>query len=102
MIDSGDLSGLDLPDVDANSDLGGIGAVELNHTNQDIDGDGVLDSDIFHSDDGMEVWSDMDHDGYAEHLSVVESDGDYAAWEFHHYPDGRTEWVQVDKGTMGK
>ncbi|WP_227984243.1 DUF6802 family protein [Nocardia spumae] len=102
MIHSGDLPGLDLPEVDAHSDLGGIGAVELNHPSQDINGDGILDTETFHGDHSMEVWSDMDHDGFADHVSIVDDGGDYSAWEFHHYPDGRTEWVQVDKGKMGK
>ncbi|WP_338067239.1 DUF6802 family protein, partial [Nocardia cerradoensis] len=35
MMTSDDLPGLHLPDVDAHSDLGGLGPVELHHPTQD-------------------------------------------------------------------
>ncbi|MFR9752215.1 DUF6802 family protein [Nocardia sp. 004] len=102
MISSGELSGLGMPDIDASSPLGGLGEVELQHPTQDIDGDGILDTDTTTSGDGsVQVWTDYDDDGSADHVTVVEEDGDYAAWEFHRYPDGTSEWVRTDQGRIG-
>ncbi|WP_067818879.1 DUF6802 family protein [Nocardia inohanensis] len=101
MVTSGDLPGLELPNLDAHSELGALGAVELEHPTQDIDGDGQLDTVTTNSDHAMHVWTDLDHDGYADHVTVVDSGGDYAAWEFHHHPDGTTEWVRTDEGRLG-
>ncbi|MEU6187713.1 DUF6802 family protein [Nocardia sp. NPDC047038] len=101
MVTSGDLPGLDLPHVDAHSELGGLGAVELHHPTQDIDQDGLLDSVTITGDDAMQVWTDVDHDGFADHVKVVEKDGDYTAWEFHRHPDGTSEWIRTDQGRLG-
>ncbi|MCM6776156.1 hypothetical protein NDR87_19325 [Nocardia sp. CDC159] len=102
MISSGDLPGLDLPDVDAHSDLGHLGSVELDNPTQDITGDGIADSVTVHGAHALEVWTDMDRDGTADHVSIVEEDGDYASWEFRHNPDGTTEWVRTDQGRIGE
>ncbi|MET7768625.1 DUF6802 family protein [Nocardia sp. NPDC005366] len=102
MITSGEFAGLDLPDIDISSSLDGLGPVELNHPTQDINGDGILDTETTTGDDAMQVWTDYDHDGIADHVTVVEKDGDYAAWEFHHHPDGTSGWVRTDQGKLGK
>ncbi|KZM69242.1 DUF6802 family protein [Nocardia terpenica] len=102
MIHSGDLPGLDLPEVDAHSDLGGLGSIELHHPTQDLTGDGIADTETVHGGHSMEVWTDTDHDGLADHVTIVDTDGDYAAWEFHHHPDGTTEWVRTDQGNLDK
>ncbi|WP_327143811.1 DUF6802 family protein [Nocardia sp. NBC_01327] len=102
MVTSGDLPGLDLPNLDSHSELGALGAVELAHPTQDIDGDGLPDTVTTNSDHAMHVWTDMDHDGYADHVTVVDTGGDYSAWEFHHHPDGSSEWVRTDEGRLGK
>ncbi len=102
MVNSGDLPGLDMPDVDAHSDLGGLGAVELHHPTQDLDGHGIPDAETVQGPHSMDVWSDLDHDGFADHLTVVDNDGDYSAWEFHHNPDGTSEWVRTDQGRVGE
>ncbi|MFI5777219.1 DUF6802 family protein [Nocardia sp. NPDC051570] len=102
MISSGDLPGLDLPNVDAHSDLGSLGSVELHDPTQDLTGDGIADTETVHGDHSLEVWTDMDHDGTADHVSIVDDSGDYAAWEFHHNPDGTTQWVRTDQGHIGK
>ncbi|MCP2277105.1 DUF6802 family protein [Nocardia amikacinitolerans] len=102
MITSGEFPGMDLPDIDASTPLDGLGAVELNHPTQDINADGILDSITTQGDDAMQVWTDYDHDGLADHVTVVEKDGDYAAWEFHRHPDGSSEWKRTDQGKIGE
>ncbi|MCP2289260.1 hypothetical protein SAMN04244553_4967 [Nocardia amikacinitolerans] len=102
MITSGEFPGMDLPDIDASTPLDGLGAVELNHPTQDINADGILDSVTTQGDDAMQVWTDYDHDGLADHVTVVEKDGDYAAWEFHRHPDGSSEWKRTDQGKIGE
>ncbi|WP_431964195.1 DUF6802 family protein [Nocardia sp. bgisy134] len=102
MITSGEFPGMDLPDIDASTPLGGLGAVELDQPTQDINADGILDSITTQGDDAMQVWTDYDHDGFADHVTVVEKDGDYAAWEFHRHPDGSSEWVRTDQGKLGQ
>ncbi|MCX4096220.1 DUF6802 family protein [Nocardia sp. alder85J] len=96
MITSDDLPGLDLPSVDTHSDLSGLGGVELHpdHT-------GPADTESVHGDHGIDVWTDLDHDGLADHVTIMDTDGDYAAWEFHHHPDGTSEWVRTDRGHLG-
>ncbi|MEU1429235.1 DUF6802 family protein [Nocardia sp. NPDC005746] len=101
MVTSGDLPGLDLPELDAHSELGGLGAVELSHPTQDLDADGLADTVTTGTAHAMQVWTDLDHDGYADHVTVVDSGGDYAAWEFHHNSDGTTAWVRADGGHLG-
>ena len=98
---SDDLPGMHLPDVDAHSDLGGLGAVELHDTTQDIDADGILDSDTVQDPAGTDIWTDTDHDGLADHVSTIDHDGAYGAWEFHQHPDGTSEWVRTDQGELG-
>lgn len=101
MVTSGDIPGLGLPDIDAHTPLGGLGAVELNNPTQDIDGDGILDTITTSDAEGTSIWTDYDGDGFADHVTVVEEDGDYAAWEFHRHPDGTSEWRRTDQGNLG-
>ncbi|MET8871082.1 DUF6802 family protein [Nocardia sp. NPDC004604] len=101
MITSGEFPGMDLPGIDASSVLDGLGEVELHHPTQDIDGDGTLDTITTTGPEAMQVWTDWDHDGIADQVTVVEKDGDYSAWEFHRHPDGSSEWVRTDKGKIG-
>lgn len=101
MVSSGEFPGMDLPDVDASTPLHDLGEVALPHPNQDIDGDGALDSFTETDDRGLRVWTDTDRDGLADHVTAVEQDGDYAAWEFHRHPDGTSEWVRTDQGRLG-
>ncbi|WP_062983039.1 DUF6802 family protein [Nocardia anaemiae] len=101
MITSGEFPGMDLPGIDASSALDGLGEVELHHPSQDIDGDGTLDTVTTTGPEAMQVWTDWDHDGIADQVTVVEKDGDYSAWEFHRHPDGTSEWVRTDQGKIG-
>jgi hypothetical protein len=101
LVSSGEFPGLDLPGVDASSSLEGLGSVELHHPTQDIDGDDTLDTTTTSGPEAMQVWTDWDHDGIADQVTVVEKDGDYAAWEFHHNPDGTSGWVRTDQGKIG-
>ncbi|WP_019929458.1 DUF6802 family protein [Nocardia sp. BMG111209] len=98
MITSEDLSGPDPSTVDAHTDLGGLGAVEL-HPTQDLGG--PADTETVHGDHSLDIWTDLDHDGLADHVTIVDTDGDYSAWEFHHHADGTTEWVRTDRGHLG-
>ncbi|MFE3545481.1 DUF6802 family protein [Nocardia sp. NPDC059177] len=102
MVTSGDIPGLGLPDIDAHSPLSELGAVELHSPAQDLDGDGIVDSYTDTTPDSTNVWSDYDHDGFADHVTVVEGDGDYAAWEYHRHPDGTSEWRRTDQGNLGE
>lgn len=101
MVTSGEFPGMDMPDLDTSSSLDGLGPVELGHPTQDIDGDGALDT-VTTTGDPMNVWTDTDLDGFADQATAVENDGDYAAWEYHRHPDGTSEWVRTDQGTVGK
>lgn len=66
----------------------------------DLDGDGVLDTRAFGDPDGVTVASDLDGDGYADHLTRVEADGAYAAWEPRRDLDGTVRWDRVDLGRL--
>ncbi|MFI1463104.1 MULTISPECIES: DUF6802 family protein [Nocardia] len=99
---SGEFPGLGMPSFDATSSLDSLGPVEMESPTQDLDGDGILDTFTTTNSDSMSVWTDSDLDGYADQLSVVENDGDYAAWEYHRNPDGTGEWRQTDQGTVGE
>lgn len=87
--------------LDAATSLLGLGAVELDQPTLDIDGDGTLDSATLHLDDAMVVATDVDHDGLADHLTVVDSDGEFAQWEYSEELDGTGHWRQVDHGRLG-
>ncbi|MFC4377501.1 DUF6802 family protein [Nocardia halotolerans] len=102
MVTSGEIPGLGLPDIDAQSSLGGLGPVELQHPSQDLDGNGVVDSITDNDVDSTTIWSDYDADGLADHVTVIENDGDYAAWEYHRFPDGTSEWRRTDQGNLEK
>ncbi|GGK57048.1 DUF6802 family protein [Nocardia camponoti] len=101
MVTSGEFSGIGLPHIEAGSNLHDLGPVELAHPTVDISGDGIADSYSHSTPNGTEVWSDYDHDGFADHVTVVEKDGDYAAWEFRRNPDGTSEWHRTDQGKLG-
>lgn len=101
MITSGELPGLDLPDVDAHGDLSGLGEVELHHPTADMDADGVFDTETAYGSHSIDIWTDMDHDGVADHVTIVDVDGDYAAWEYHRQPDGSAGWMPTDRGHLG-
>ncbi|MCA2210294.1 DUF6802 family protein [Nocardia rosealba] len=102
MVTSGDIPGFGLPDIDAHTPLDSLGPVELNSPSQDLDADGVADS-LTHTDpNSTTIWSDYDEDGLADHVTVIEEDGDYAAWEYHRHPDGTSEWRKTDQGNLGK
>jgi hypothetical protein len=75
--------------------------VELDHPTQDLSGHGHPDTETVHGSHAMEVWTDTHHDGHADHVTIMDNDGDYSAWEFHHNPDGTSEWVRTDHGHIG-
>ncbi|MFF0817964.1 DUF6802 family protein [Rhodococcus sp. NPDC003318] len=66
----------------------------------DVDGDGVLDTRGYADGNGVTVASDLDGDGFADHLTRVEDDGAYASWEPRRDPDGTLHWVRTDGGHL--
>ncbi|MBJ8339277.1 hypothetical protein JGU71_10285 [Antrihabitans sp. YC3-6] len=101
MIASNEFPGI--PELtDASTPLENLGAVELDTPGHDIDADGTLDTETFRTDDAFVVATDTDLDGFADHLTIVDTDGDFAAWEFHHSEDGETHWKRTDNGKLGE
>lgn len=90
----------DPPDLDPEQFGTDSGAVYLTALAYDVDGDGVLDTQVFEVDDAIVVATDTDADGDTDHLTIVDGDGGYAAWEFHREPDGRERWERVDEGDL--
>lgn len=78
------------------------GALHAGGLAYDVDGDGVLDTQVFETDDATIVVADTDGDGESDHLTIVGTDGEYAAWEFHRDPDGAERWERVDVGDLGE
>lgn len=99
---SEEFSGIGTPSLGASSSMDGLGPVEMETPTQDIVTDGILDTFVTNGPDSMNVWTDTDLDGYADQLSVVDGDGDYAAWEYHRNPDGTGEWRQTEQGKLGE
>lgn len=99
---SGEFPGLGIPSFDASSSMDGLGPVEMETPTQDFDSDGILDTFTTTGPDSTNVWTDIDGDGFADQVSVVENDGDFSAWEYHRNPDGSGEWRQTDQGKIGE
>lgn len=89
-----------LPHVDAHSSLDDLGPVELHHPTSSIGGDGHLDTQTAHHGDEIVIASDLDHDGDADHLKVIDRDGEYGAWEYRNDGAG-THWVRTENGKLG-
>ncbi|TQF69469.1 hypothetical protein FK531_10255 [Rhodococcus spelaei] len=77
-----------------------VGELELRDPTVDLDGDGVLDSRTVTGSAGVAIASDLDGDGFADHVTTVEQDGAYAAWEAHRDPDGTLQWERTDHGRL--
>ncbi|NUS45055.1 MAG: hypothetical protein HOQ24_15365 [Mycobacteriaceae bacterium] len=92
------LSG-DIPKLDAHSSLSGIGPIEMHHPTVSLGGDGKLDSETIQQGDELIVASDLDHNGEADHLKVIDADGEFSAWEYQH-DDAGGHWVQTDHGHL--
>lgn len=76
------------------------GNVGLGDPTVDLDGDGALDTRAFADPGGVTVASDLDGDGWVDHLTRVESDGEYAAWEPRREADGTVRWDRTDLGRL--
>lgn len=79
------------------------GPVEIGDLGADAfdgDGDGVVDSHVVHAGDAVVVASDFDRDGNADRVTMIESDGDYSAWECRRGIDGALVWHEIDAGTL--
>lgn len=99
MIDSDAMSAPALDDLDAGTELGDLGPLPLDHPVQDIDGDGIADTITQSTGTGLVVATDADHDGFVDHLTLIDRAGDYAGWEFHHTADGG-RWERTDEGRL--
>ena len=77
-----------------------VGDLTVNLDAFDLDGDGIVDSRVIHSDDALVVVSDFDHDGGVDRVAMVEADGDYSAWECHRDDEGLLVWDRIDAGTL--
>ncbi|BDC74387.1 DUF6802 family protein [Prescottella equi] len=101
MISTADLQGMPGPEIDPDTFGADSPAAPLTDAVFDIDDDGVLDTRTFEVDDALVVATDTDGDGDADHVTIVEGDGDFSAWEFHRDADGRERWERTDSGTLG-
>lgn len=76
------------------------GDLALTGPTVDLDGDGVLDTRVFGDDAGVTVATDVDGDGFVDHLTRVARDGAYAAWEPTRDADGTVRWQRTDDGAL--
>jgi len=79
---------------------GPVDAGDLNFDAFDLDGDGTVDSRVVHTDDDVVIVSDFDRDGSADRLTMIESDGDYSAWECSRDDEGALVWQKIDAGAL--
>lgn len=79
---------------------GPVDAGDLNFDAFDLDGDGTVDSRVVHTDDAVVIVSDFDRDGSADRLTMIESDGDYSAWECRRDDEGALVWQKIDAGAL--
>lgn len=77
-----------------------VGDLSLEVGAFDLDGNSVLDSRVLNTENGVTVVSDFDGDGSADRLTMIESDGDYAAWECHRDQTGSLVWEKIDGGAL--
>ncbi|MFC4604114.1 DUF6802 family protein [Rhodococcus kronopolitis] len=66
----------------------------------DLDGDGVLDTRGYADGDTVLVASDLDGNGYADHLTSVDGDGRYAAWQAQRSETGELRWERTEIGNL--
>ncbi|AOW91703.1 hypothetical protein BFN03_00725 [Rhodococcus sp. WMMA185] len=91
----------DVPNLDPDTFGHDAGAVVLTDPVYDIDGDGVFDTQTFTNGGAAVIASDMDADGDADHVTIVDEEGAYASWEFHRDRDGVVRWERTDGGILG-
>ncbi|MFE3293272.1 DUF6802 family protein [Rhodococcus sp. NPDC059234] len=77
-----------------------VGEFAVHDPTVDLDGDGILESRSVAGEAGVAIASDLDGDGFADHVTTVERDGEYAAWEAHRDPDGALRWERTDHGRL--
>lgn len=67
--------------------------------NVDLDDDGIADGVMVHSDTGMTVYSDSDHDGVADKYAEVDSAGNVTASA--DFDAGNGQWIDVGSDSGG-
>jgi hypothetical protein len=65
--------------------------------NVDLDADGIADGVMVHSDTGMTVYADSDHDGIADKYAELDSAGNVTASA--NFDAGNGQWVDVGDGS---
>jgi len=88
-----------LTQIDSHASLVNLGEIELDHPTTSLGGDGHLDTEIEVSGNEIITASDFEHDGHADNLKVVDSDGEYSSWEYRHDGSG-AHWVETDHGSL--
>jgi hypothetical protein len=86
--------------LDAHAALANLGQIELEHPTTSLGGDGRLDTEVETSGNEVITASDFNHDGIADELKIVDSDGDYSSWEYRHDADGTSHWVETEHGHL--
>ncbi|MFD4182699.1 DUF6802 family protein [Rhodococcus sp. NPDC058514] len=76
------------------------GEMELHAPTADLDGDGILDTRTYSAGGAVYVASDLDEDGFADHVTAVERDGGYESWQAHRGADGAVRWARTDHGSL--
>ncbi|WP_068274650.1 DUF6802 family protein [Aldersonia kunmingensis] len=102
MVTSDAFSLTELSGIDATSELGDLGAVDLQHPTIDLDGDGVLDTATLSDGDSLLVVTDTDLDGLADELTAVDDDGVFASWRYEVGADGVDGWTEINHGRVGE
>lgn len=92
----------ELLDIDASSALDDLGSLSLHNPTVDLDGDGVLDTSTLTPPDALVVLTDTDHDGQADHLTVVDDSGEFASWQYGVTSDGTAHWTETEHGRVGE
>ena len=66
----------------------------------DIDGDGRCESWVMHTEAGMTVARDRDHDGVIDTFTSVGRGGHYESWEIFTAADGSARWNRTASGEV--
>lgn len=67
----------------------------------DLDGNGILETRVVHTDAGVTVASDGDADGVMDKFTAFERDGDYESWEIFRETEGSARWIETESGRIG-
>ncbi|SNT03232.1 DUF6802 family protein [Rhodococcoides kyotonense] len=66
----------------------------------DVDGNGVDETRVVHTDAGVTVATDRNEDGVMDTFTSVARDGHYETWEVFRVADGTSRWDRIDSGEL--